>query len=75
MNLYVKINQFYLYCSIALCFVGSIYATVVAVCCLIILFQQIYLILKGVTASEWSRGDINRNGCVMNLKTFVCCSR
>lgn len=50
-------NSFGGFFSIALCFVGSIYATVMAICCVITLIQQFYFILKGVTASEWSRGE------------------
>lgn len=62
--------------SVGLSFVGAIYAMMMAVCTVLVLVQQMFLISKGVTGTEWRRGDTNnRRNFLWNWKTFLCCYR
>jgi len=58
--------------EIALCFVGAIYALELAFALIFVIIQQIFLISKGVTSTEYClRGERNsRNNCLRNWRNF-----
>ncbi|XP_037038000.1 palmitoyltransferase ZDHHC23 isoform X2 [Bradysia coprophila] len=59
--------------DVALCFVGSIYGIMLAICLTMVILQQIFFISKGVTGTEWHRGDVSsRKNCYVNWKIFCC---
>ncbi|XP_055543942.1 palmitoyltransferase ZDHHC23-B isoform X1 [Wyeomyia smithii] len=64
-------SDIYFQYDIALCFTGAIYALLMSLIILICLLKQICLISRGLTGSEWQRGEhINRRNCLVNWKTF-----
>ncbi|XP_058453244.1 palmitoyltransferase ZDHHC23-B isoform X1 [Malaya genurostris] len=57
--------------DIALCFTGAIYALLMSLFILMSLLKQTCLISRGLTGSEWQRGEhINRRNCLVNWKMF-----
>ncbi|XP_055699021.1 palmitoyltransferase ZDHHC23-B [Phlebotomus papatasi] len=60
--------------DIAVCFVGSIYALSMAICIVLVLLQQTFFISRGVTGTEWRRGEFTgqRRHCWNNWKNFLC---
>ncbi|XP_055680224.1 palmitoyltransferase ZDHHC23-B [Lutzomyia longipalpis] len=62
--------------DIAVCFVGSVYALAMAGCVIFVLLQQIFFISRGVTGTEWRRGEFvpQRRNCWGNWRNFLCSS-
>ncbi|GAB0090947.1 Palmitoyltransferase [Sergentomyia squamirostris] len=60
--------------DIAVCFVGSIYALAMATCISLVLLQQFFFISRGVTGTEWRRGEHvpQRRHCWTNWRNFIC---
>ncbi|XP_059610610.1 palmitoyltransferase ZDHHC23-B-like [Phlebotomus argentipes] len=60
--------------DIAVCFVGSVYALAMATCMALALLQQIFFISRGVTGTEWRRGELSgqRRHCCTNWRNFLC---
>jgi len=57
--------------DIAICFVGAIYALELAIALMFVIIQQLYLISKGVTSTEFCRGERkSRSHCLRNWKNF-----
>uniref|UniRef100_A0A1L8DY02 Palmitoyltransferase n=2 Tax=Nyssomyia neivai TaxID=330878 RepID=A0A1L8DY02_9DIPT len=62
--------------DIAVCFVGSVYALAMAGCIILVLMQQIFFISRGITGTEWRRGEFipQRRHCCGNWRNFLCSS-
>lgn len=72
-SVFLVISFFSFDFSIALCFVGSIYGIMLAICLTMVMLQQFFFISKGVTGTEWHRGNVpSRKNCYVNWKIFCC---
>uniref|UniRef100_A0A336MKH3 CSON000585 protein n=1 Tax=Culicoides sonorensis TaxID=179676 RepID=A0A336MKH3_CULSO len=62
--------------DIALCFVGALYALVLAVFCFIKFIQELYYITKSIAFSNWHSDEQHqrhsRKNCINNWRSFLC---